>query len=73
MYKGFRSCPTETYYTLTTGKINLSQFYLSLCPIATLLEVEMEHCMAISSVHLILTLHVAYQDTATLLLMHLSF
>ena len=30
VYKGVRSCPTKTYYTLTNGKINLNQLYLSL-------------------------------------------
>ena len=30
MYKGVRSCPTKTYYTLTHGKINSHQLYLSL-------------------------------------------
>ena len=30
MYKGVRLCPTKTYYTLTNGKINSNQLYLSL-------------------------------------------
>ena len=30
VYKGVRSCPTKTYYTLTNGKINSNQLYLSL-------------------------------------------
>ena len=30
IYKCVRSCPTKTYYTLTNGKINSDQLYLSL-------------------------------------------
>ena len=30
VYKGVRSCPTKTYYTLTNGSINSNQLYLSL-------------------------------------------
>ena len=34
VYKGVRSCPTKTYYTLTNGKINSNQLYLLLGPAA---------------------------------------
>ena len=36
VYKAVRSCPTETYYTLTNGKINSNQLYLSLYSIPKL-------------------------------------
>ena len=46
VYKGVRSCPTNTYHILSNGKINSNQLYLSLHLDTNILSVRQHFTLA---------------------------